>query len=254
MVQPLIPGAEPFVYSSPDSALSCLLLHGLTATPQEMRRLGQFLRNCGFTVSCPLLAGHGTDVHALQATNWQDWYGSAYAAWTALHDDSKQVFAIGLSLGGALALNLAAQEHLDGVVTMAAPMLLDSRLLWTARLLKYIVHYRKKGASHLLDAQALASRIADDHNPTRRLEQALLLFRQVYRVLPQVQVPVLLFHSRHDKSIDPASMPRIFERVGSQDRRMIWLEKSGHIIPEDLERDAVYDEMRQWILQHVRPV
>ena len=129
MVNSVLPGAEPFFYPSPGPRISCLLLHGFTATPQEMRRLGQFLHGCGFTVSCPLLAGHGTDVRDLQATTWQDWYGSAYAAWSALQDSADPAFAIGLSLGGALALNLAAEVPLGGVVAMATPMLLDNRLL-----------------------------------------------------------------------------------------------------------------------------
>jgi esterase/lipase len=31
---------------------------------------------------------------------------------------------------------------------------------------------------------------------------------------------------------------------------MEWLENSGHILTEDLERDRVYHQIHCWILQH----
>jgi carboxylesterase len=47
-------------------------------------------------------------------------------------------------------------------------------------------------------------------------------------------------HSRHDQSVDPASMPLIYQRLGTQEKRMVWLENSGHIVTEDYDRELVY--------------
>jgi len=246
----IMPGAEPFFYQNDRSDTACLLLHGFTAAPQEMRHLGEFLHGCGFTVHCPLLAGHGTDVRDLNATTWRDWHGSAYEGWCALHQSATQVFAIGLSLGAALALYLAAHVPLSGVVAMATPLVLDKRLLWLARALKYLRPYRKKGPSHINDPQALAARVAYDQTPTRSSEQALLCFRHLYAELPKIQTPVLLMHSRHDQTVEPATMPRIYERLGTKDKRMLWLENSGHIVTEDYDRQLVYATIRDFIEQH----
>ena len=245
----VMPGAEPFVYDG--GQVGCLLLHGFTGTPQEMRRLAEFLHRHGFSVRCPLLAGHGTHVETLSATSWRDWHQSTYQGWTLLRQSCTHTFAIGQSLGGALALHLAAHVSLSGVVAVASPLVVDPKLLWLARLLKHLLHYRRKGPSNILDPQALAARVAYDHTPIAGLEQSILFLRHLLEDLLEVHRPVLLIHSRQDKSVSPQSMPRIYERLGTQHKGMMWLENSGHIVTEDLERERVYAAIEAFIEAHI---
>jgi len=242
-------GAEPFHYSG--SAVGCLLLHGFTATPQEVRRLGRFLADQGYTVLAPLLAGHGTRVQDLNATTWQDWYQSALEARQRLDQECQHVFVAGLSLGAALALYLGAQATPSGIVAMATPLILDAELLWVARLLKYVLPYRKKGPSDIKDPAALAQRVAYDQTPMRSTEQLLLFMQELNESLPAVSAPALLVHSRQDSTVEPGMMPRIYERLGSDDKRMLWLEHSGHIVTEDREREQVYQAIHEFIQQHL---
>src|SRR2546429_9501847 len=65
-----LPGSRP---------LGCLLVHGFTGTPEEMRPLGEALAARGFPVYAVLLAGHGTDVAELARTCWTDWFASVEA-------------------------------------------------------------------------------------------------------------------------------------------------------------------------------
>ena len=241
----VMPGAEPFLYQGGD--IGCLLLHGFTGTPQEMRRLGQFLHGCGYTVHGPLLAGHGTSVQQLSTTTWRDWFQSALDGWQALDKECAHVFTIGLSVGGALALHLAAHVQNSGVVAMATPLVVDSKLLWLARLASYVVPYRKKGPSDIKDRAALGERVAYRHTPTHSTYQLLLFFQHLRDDLPEVHVPVLLIHSRRDTTVDPRTMPRLYKPLGAGDKRMLWLENSGHIVTEDRERDLVYVSIRDWI-------
>jgi carboxylesterase len=244
----VMPGAEPFLYEGND--VGCLLLHGFTGTPQEMRRLGHFLHGCGFTVLGALVAGHGTDPRELNETTWRDWYGSAYQGWQTLHESCQHVFAIGQSLGGSLSLHLAAHIPLSGVVTMAAPLILQQRLLWLARALRYVLPYRKKGLSNIRDPEALARRVAYKHTPTRSSEQALLFFRHLSDDLPEVHIPALLLHSRHDLTVHPSMMPQIYTRLGTGDKEMVWLENSGHVVTEDYDRELVEARIRTFIEKH----
>lgn len=245
----IMPGAEPFFYEG--SKVGCLLLHGFTSTPQEMRRLVQYLNVSGFTVSGPLLAGHGTRVQDLKGTNWQDWVASAHRALQALDQSCAHVFAVGLSLGGTLSLHLAAHVPLAGAVAMATPLILDPRLLWLASVVKHLLRYRKKGPSNILDPEALAARVAYDHTPIRGTEQALRFFRYLHDDLPRVHAPVLLIHSRQDKSISPTMMPRIYDLLGTQDKSMMWLENCGHIVTEDYQRGLVHARIQTFIEEHV---
>ena len=240
----IMPGGEPFDLPGASDHIACLLLHGYTATPQEMRRLGLFLQERGCTARCPLLPGHGTDVRHLAASRWQDWADCGREALRRLRDSHDHAFVIGLSLGGGLALHLAATTEVSGVVALATPMIRDLRRLWAARLLKYVVPFQRKGPSNLLDSQALAARVAYSHTPTSSSEQVVLFFRHLWHELPEIQAPVLLMHSAQDQTADPRSMPGIYGRLRCQDKEMVWLHDSGHIVTEDHDRHLVYD--RTW--------
>src|SRR5436305_8863266 len=86
----------------------CLLIHGFAGTPPEMRGLGEYLAAAGYDVMGPLLAGHGLTPEAMAQTRWTVWARSAQDALTALGRDCREVFVAGQSLGGTLALHLAA--------------------------------------------------------------------------------------------------------------------------------------------------
>ena len=50
-----------------------LLVHGWTSTPYELRRLGKYLNENGYTVYAPQLKGHGTIPKDLEQVRWTDW-------------------------------------------------------------------------------------------------------------------------------------------------------------------------------------
>jgi carboxylesterase len=241
----ILPGAEPFAIRG--GPVGCLLVHGFTASPQEMRQLGRFLGDAGYSVLGVLLAGHGTHVEELQRTAWRDWYASVTAGWGELQASSSAVFAIGQSLGGSLCLHLAAHVPVAGVVTMASPLITSGYLLLLARAIQHIQPYRKKGPSNLLDSEARARRVAYTSTPVRSQEQALRFFRHLQDDLPDVRAPVLSLHSRQDKTVSPADMAAIHDRLGSHDKEMVWLERSGHIVTEDYDHELAYTKIQQFI-------
>ncbi len=96
---------EPFDLAG--NSTGVLLLHGFTSTPQSVRHVGYELHmRTGFTITAPLLAGHGTSPEDLARTGHRDWIASAEAALHALQQRASRVIVAGLSLGGTIALNL----------------------------------------------------------------------------------------------------------------------------------------------------
>ena len=87
-----------------------LLLHRLCGTPVEMRFVANGLADQGYTVHCPMLAGHCGSEEALRASSWTDWYGSADQALDDIKKDCDFVIAGGLSAGAVLAVMLAAKN------------------------------------------------------------------------------------------------------------------------------------------------
>jgi carboxylesterase len=95
-----------------------------------------------------------------------------------------------------------------------------------------------------------AARVRYDYNSTRSDEQAILFLRHLYEDLPEVHTPTLLMHARQDKTVDPATMPRIYARLGAEDKQMIWLENSGHVVTVDYDRQLVCAAMERFIVGH----
>ncbi|HZY40635.1 MAG TPA: alpha/beta fold hydrolase, partial [Anaerolineae bacterium] len=96
---------QPFSFDR--GPIGCVLLHGFTAAPKELRPLGDYLAARDVTVRGVLYAGHGTCPEALARTGWRDWVASAEAAVDELRGRCRQVWSIGLSLGGLISLHLA---------------------------------------------------------------------------------------------------------------------------------------------------
>ncbi|WP_339060383.1 alpha/beta fold hydrolase [Tepidibacillus marianensis] len=122
-----------------------LLIHGFTGSPAEMRLLGEYLHRDGYTVYAPILRGHGTTPEEMAQTTKEDWFQSVVEAYNLLKEKGySSIVAMGLSMGGILALKLAISEKLTAVVPLAAPIYVyDKRIAW-AKWLKYFKAYNRK--------------------------------------------------------------------------------------------------------------
>src|SRR5262245_26067441 len=123
---PLMPGAEPFDHEG--GPVGALLCHGFTGTPQSLRPWAEHLAAAGLTVSLPRLPGHGTTWQEMNLTRWPDWYAEIDRALTKLRERCPEVFVMGLSMGGTLALRLAEErpDEVAGLV-LVNPSLLTTR-------------------------------------------------------------------------------------------------------------------------------
>ncbi|MFO7585595.1 MAG: alpha/beta fold hydrolase, partial [Anaerolineales bacterium] len=94
----------------PAGPTGILLSHGYTATAAEVRLLAEKLHEQGYTVAGPLLPGHGTSPQELNRTNWQEWVKDGQELLDRLFETCEQVWVGGESMGGVLALYLAAKN------------------------------------------------------------------------------------------------------------------------------------------------
>lgn len=251
------PGGAPFVFpGQPGNPIGCLLIHGFTGMPQEMRPLGEHLAAQGCGVIGVRLAGHGTTIEDLERTTWQDWVASAREGLQELCGRHAQVFVMGLSMGGAISLYLAAQEPVAGVVALSTPVRIphaDWRLHYL-RWLKYLRRYAGKGNPDWWDQEAAARHVSYHQYPMRGVEQLGKLLAQLRASLPRVRVPVLIVHSRHDGAVPVAHAQEIYERLGSADKELLLIERSGHVVTEDARREEVAASVWQWVQRHSQAI
>lgn len=158
-----------------------------------------------------------------------------------------QVFVGGLSLGATLSLLLAAAGEVDGVIAINTALHASD---WRMRLVRFIAPFRPytpKGLANLHDRDALAQHVDYLRIPLRATASLYQAMRKLERQLPRVNVPLLLIQSRQDIVVRPEGAQIIFERVSSTNKRIVWLERGGHIAVEDYDKDIVFNETQRFI-------
>src|SRR4029453_2586574 len=107
----------PFAYPGHgrNAAIGVALCHGFTGSPLSIQPWAEHLEQRGFAVSVPLLPGHGTDWRDLARTGWKDWYSAFERSYLDLRASTEACFVAGLSMGGAMALQLAPRPQVAGV-------------------------------------------------------------------------------------------------------------------------------------------
>ncbi len=244
----LIPSAEPFFF--PGDRTGCLLVHGFTGVPKEMRWLGEHLATQGRTVLGIRLFGHATRPEDMIRARWPDWLANLEDGWHILSGMTERIFVIGLSLGGVLSLTFAAEYPVAGVVAIAAPHHLpaDPRLRFV-KALALIKPYNPKGSSDWHDQEAFQQHTCYPEDPTRAFAELRDVLVQMRATLPKVTAPALLIYSHQDQTVreEEHHMELIRAALGSSVKESVWVENSGHVITRDQERPRVFAAVGDFI-------
>jgi carboxylesterase len=227
----IVPGAEPFFF--PGGKTGCLLLHGFTCMPEEMRGLGGDLAQLGYTVLGLRLPGHATHPHDLNRVRSTDFLIAVEEGLALLRESTQHVVLIGQSLGGVLALLAAARYPITGVIAMAcpSPYAIPPIRQWLYRIagwLRLIIRKSEPHAHPTLGIRREAGYPAYMEYPARVFWELFKIQKMMKEALPQIRVPGLVIHSKDDPMAPAAGAQRIYDGLGSPDKALVWLEGFGH--------------------------
>ncbi len=234
---------SPFVFERGE--VGCLLLHGFPGSPAELRGLGTFLAERGLTVVAPLLPGMGTSPEALLHVSWKDWVQAAEGALGELGHRCRVRFVAGLSLGGLLTLYLAARHPLHGAVALAPAIRVRDWRFRFAHLMRWSRRWIEPNPEKedLADPSGRMLTWHYPRYPACSVSQVLRLVQETRRSLGQVRCPTLIVQSRRDGTLVPEGARWAYEKIPAAEKRLVWLERSGHNILVDVEREAVFEEV-----------
>ena len=249
----IIPTAEPFFFLGDRSKPACLLIHGFTGTPKEMRWLGDYLFQHGYTCLGARLTGHATQPEDMIRSNWTDWTASVEDAFFTLLGMTDNIYLIGLSMGGALALLMSTRLKVKGVIAMSTPYKLrdDARLRyieWLSRFIPYLPKSKEPPGTGWYDQAAWREQVSYPQNPVRSIGELNKLLSEMRAALPQVKVPVLLIHSKDDKYVLFKNMEMIDAAlVNASEKTKLNITGSGHVVTRDAARQQVFESALQFI-------
>lgn len=233
----LMPGCEP--WSCEDGEHGVLVCHGFTGNPQSMRPLAQAFADAGFSVELPLWPGHGTSVDDMAATTWDDWATAADAAYGKLAARCSKVVVIGLSMGGTLALRLAARHpEIAGIVLInpiVDPPAEPFREMLRASLEQGVDRIPGIGSDIADPSQR---ELAYDATPIAPLLSMMEPLDELRERLGDIRCPTLLFTSIQDHVVPTASSDVAAAALGGPVERVM-LERSFHVAPLDYDAPEI---------------
>ncbi len=256
----LLPGAGP-VFIQEKGPRAALLIHGFGATPFDLKPLAIALSKENITVYAPLLPGHGTTIQDFARSTEKEWISASEQALGRL-GSYRKIYIIGFSMGGAIALDLAAENavknKVSGVVLLAPCVFIKGRKklvtpefaiehLSRFLLTDYIIN---KEPSFSFDKKALLGRPAYDLFPITALRQLVLLEETARRKLPDVSEPLLIIQSRNDPTVAASGPNYILAHISSKDKGVFWVTRSGHMLVLDAEKERIIRKVEEFIQKH----
>lgn len=225
--------------------MGVLLLHGWSSPPDELRSLAEYLNSLGYTVSAPLLTGHGTKPEDLLGVTWRDWFEDSRKALDDLKKYSSQIFVGGISMGGNLAMLLSEDESVVGIISMGTPIRFHFHIL--AKLGLFLMGlgktYRKKYYPPWV-RKKMGNRKVYQYYHIESAKEVLKLVEYSKKFLPRIKKPVLIMQSTSDFLVTRKSPQIIFDSVGSRTKEIFWLKDAFHVF---VENRKVWEKIREFI-------
>jgi carboxylesterase len=240
---------SPFLLEG-NNGIGVLFLHGWSSPPDEFLSLAEYLNSFGYTVSAPLLRGHGTKPEDLLGVTWQDWLDDSREALDNLKKKNSRIFVGGISMGGNLAMLLAEEDCVEGVITMGASVrfrfhsivkicLFFMGLTKTYRKKYYPPWVRKK----------MGERNVYEYYPIESAKEVMKLAGYTKKNLEKIEKPILIMQSTTDHLVSRRSPGVIHRGTRSQIKEIYWAENAYHVFINGEEKGKVFKKIKEFILR-----
>ena len=228
-----LPGAEPLSLEG-TSNQGCLLLHGAGGgTAWDLKEFAILLnKQTNMTIRLPTLKGFGTTPEELYEIGFQDWYQQARDEIVELQASVEDVFIVGHSFGGIIALLLAAAHpSIAGISIWSTPFSLKSRLFRLLPLLRKIPGIERIFPDRVVNPAPEQLKklgwISYEWIPSSLGFVIFEGFTRLKVVIQEVSCPTLIVQGEKDELIQRQSARRIFDQISSI-KKEVWIIENGH--------------------------
>ncbi len=237
----------------PGGECAVLILHGYTGNTGEVAYLGERINEAGYTVFIPRLPGHGTNGADFAQTTENDWLRASVDSYLELRRTHERVAVCGLSMGGLLALLLAARFDPAAVVALAPALRVNNRLFSFTPLVRLFVRKLSKPYTPRDEDDPDLIFLQREYWSYHWIPQIAGVYRlaqEARRALPRIEAPTRTILSEADQTV-PVSVGRLItSHIGAEITDDVVLTESGHVLSNDIERDTVADLTVDWLQRH----
>ena len=236
-------GCREYTVGSGNKAL--LMIHGFGDSPAVFSVLASELSTQGFTCRAMRLPGFGSTVEESARYNEDDWMTAIYHEVEELAKTHQQVWIVAHSLGCTLAIRHLIDNHsaVSGLICLA-PLIKVSRRrspFFSPRT------WHSIGRRLLLFTQVIENTLPENPKSALHWRQDLIdhfyhfsIYTRLFKAISRIQnkahkltKPMLMVVSSNDNIIDTNAAIAFFDRTNAIYKRLIYTDKSGHMIPLD---------------------
>jgi len=240
--------ARPFDYKKGNRGI--FFVHGFTDSLCRVNGFAKYLASHNISTKGVLLPGHGGSWEDLAATTPDDWYKAVEEGILSMSKEVKDLYVVGISLGGNIALKCAA-EHPDvikGVVTIEAPMQIKNQYItrvaipfaqlmgfryWNKQYLKKVRHPEKE---IVFDQGVL------DKMPLNNIAQVIDFLENRQGFLKKVKCDVLIIQSEKSSLLTANSAQRIYDAIKSPRKEIFKMENVYHAFLSEPAKRTIFRE------------
>jgi carboxylesterase len=241
---------QPFYFQGTNGK-AVLLVHGWTSTPYEVRRLGRYLNENGYTVSAPMLKGHGTVPKDLENIVWTEWLADIEKEYQELKKTHAKVFLGGTSIGSNLAVQLAVKESdVAGLLLMATPykLRLEKLAVLAGRFLSKFKNYNKKIYPPTFGAATTITRLISYQTyPIKSALETFNLIKATRETFPRVTQPCLIIQSASDHIVEKKSLEIIYQKISSAKKEKKYIKRAYHTFISDIKNEQVFEDILNFL-------
>ncbi len=247
-----------------------MMLHGLGANELEFQRLSKELNAAGFTVVVSHIDGY---THNTPSQPWEYWVEQAQGELWKLEKKYASVSVVGLSMGSVLAMVVAQRQTrpLAGLVLLSASLAYDGwsmpwykGLLAISSWLPFAKNYSMKESEPYgvkndemraaIKAALKSKNISEsgvDSLGYELIKQGQLLIREARSHIRMIDCPTLIIHAVDDEIVHIRNAEWAYRHIRSEEKEIIYLGDSYHMITIDNERDTVNQETLRFLKKSV---
>jgi len=246
---------HPFLLESPGS-VGVLLAHGYLSSPRQVRALAEFLHEQGYSVYAVRLPGHGTSPEHLSQTKWTDWLDALRTGYSVLQRHCDQVVVGGMSLGGALAMILAASPDIDpdAVFAINPPIKLrDRRAAFVPAVMRWRNTLGRVGIgrqdTRLLASNTETPEVSYERHSLRSVQQVRQVMAACRRRMDHITVPLLIVQADDDPVLSPAGARWAVKNARSELRLLAELAYDRHNIINGDGKELVFLSLYRFLVR-----
>jgi len=214
---------------------AALLIHGFPGTPAEMTPVAMQLHESGWAVCAPLLPGFGQDIDQIGNYAYQHWVEALGKHLNRLQQEHDRTIIVGYSMGGALAMQLAATHPIQGLA-LFSPFWQMNHFIWHLvpifkRLFPQVKPFKlfrlslddpemRKSIQEWmpdinLDDTETQKQIIEMTIPLNIFDQIRIAGKRAYQSARQIQSPTLVIQGTQDVVVPAAMTRRMLNRIAS---------------------------------------